>query len=347
MEALSNGPSEPLRRRHALRGAFKAFVRRWTERDWSQLPVSLARVLLRPFPDSVYLRLRYRAYFGTWPDYQHPKTFNEHIHEYMLRCRDPLLHVPADKIQTRHYIASQLDASMLVPLLGVWERPEDVPLQSLPRPFVVKPTAASGLVLIVRPGDVLDEDEARAVMRRWLRRSYSRLNREWCYEGLPRRLMAEVLLNDGSGALPADYKTYVIGGKVRFLQVDRGRFGQHTRNVYDTTWQPLPARWTLQKHAPDPRPFCLERMVEIAELLAQPFEFLRVDYYVVDDHLYIGELTNYPGAGFERFIPADYALEIGRFWPDTVMHAQQVRTAATHAPRSSLGGYVAHQNDKS
>ena len=49
-----------------------------------------------------------------------------------------------------------------------------------------------------------------------------------------------------------------------------------------------------------------------------PFEFLRVDCYLVDgpdgERLHVGELTNYPGAGFERFIPARYARELGVCW---------------------------------
>jgi hypothetical protein len=316
MEALSNGTSEPLRRRQLTRrGTWRSFKRRLLARDWRQVPISLARMLLRPFPDSLYLRLGYRAYFGEWPDYRNPKTFNEHVQEYMLRCRDPLLRIPADKIESRAYVAKHVGAGVLVPLIGVWDRAEDVPLSALPRPFVLKPTAASGLVHIVRTGDSVDEDELRATMRRWIRRDYSKLHREWAYQGLPRRLMAEVLLTDSKGGLPPDYKAYVIGGKVRFIQVDRGRFGHHTRNVYDAQWEPLPARWTLEKHSPDPRPDCLDRMVSIAETLAAPFEFLRVDYYLVDGQLYIGELTNYPGAGFEKFIPANYSLHIGAFWP--------------------------------
>ncbi|WP_372895442.1 ATP-grasp fold amidoligase family protein [Stieleria sp.] len=315
VEALSNHPCEPLkRRRRGLRSSVTAFIRRWREYDLHKLSVGIGRVLLWPFPDSVYLRLGYRVFFGTWPDYRHPRSFNEHIHEYMLRCRDPMLSIPADKIESRHYIAERVGADVLVPLLGVWDRPEDVPLSTLPRPLVLKPTAASGLVLIVRAEDELNEDEVRDQMRRWLRRCYSQVNREWCYRGVPRRLMAETMLSDDCGGLPPDHKAYVIGGKVRFLQVDRGRFDQHTRNVYDPQWNPLPARWTLQNHEPDLCPACLPRMIELAEILAEPFEFLRVDFYVIGQQLYIGELTNYPGAGFERFIPSDYAWEIGKFW---------------------------------
>jgi hypothetical protein len=34
----------------------------------------------------------------------------------------------------------------------------------------------------------------------------------------------------------------------------------------------------------------------------------------VDSRVYVGELTNYPGAGFERFIPQSFAVELGGHW---------------------------------
>ena len=136
--------------------------------------------------------------------------------------------------------------------------------------------------------------------------------------------------------MPADYKLYVIGGAVRFIQVDRGCFGRHTRNLYDADWHLLPVRLSLENHAPDPRPDCLAEMLDITLRLSAGFEFLRVDCYVVGGRLYVGELTNYPGAGFERFMPHAFALELGAHWsagqrvsPQAV---SQTRTPPTPAP---------------
>jgi hypothetical protein len=314
-----------------LRSFWRTVQRRLLRRSWRHAPQSLARLMLRPFPDQLYLALGHLCYFGRWPDYRRPRSFNEHIQAYMLRCRDPLLRVAADKIASRDYIASRVGTDLLVPLIGVWDRAEDVPLDQLARPCVLKPTAASGMVLMLRPRDQIDLTEVRAVLNRWLQRDYSKLHREWCYEGLPRRLLAEQMLVDDRGTIPPDYKAYVIGGKVRFIQVDRGRFAHHTRNIYGPTWDALPARWTLENHAPDVRPACLPRMLQVAEALAEPFEFLRVDFYVLRDRLYVGELTNYPGAGFEKFIPGEYALHIGSFW-DVGQTAASRRPDAAKAP---------------
>lgn len=274
----------------------------------------LARRIGALLSDRHYLAIGYRLYFGAWPDYDHPRTVNEHIHAYMLRCRSPLLHVAADKALTREHVARTIGPQYLVPALGLWANAAAVPLDTLPRPCILKPTVGSGQVLFLQPDEDINACQTRLTLQRWLDTEYARVNREWCYDRLRGKVIAETLLVDEHGSVPADYKLYVVGGAVRFIQVDRGRFCRHTRNLYDTDWQLLPVRLTLPNHAPDPRPAPLAEMIEITQRLAQDFEFLRVDCYVVDGRVYVGELTNYPGAGFERFIPQSFAVELGGHW---------------------------------
>lgn len=284
----------------------------------------LARCLGAGLSDRHYLGIGYRLYFGHWPDYDQPRTLNEHIHAYMLRCRSPLLHIAADKVRTREHVALTIGAQYLVPLLGLWPDAARTPTEALPRPCVLKTTVGSGQVIFLHPGEQVNHRQVRLTLQRWLDTDYSRINREWCYARLRGKVMAETLLEAADGQIPADYKLYVIGGAVRFIQVDRGRFCQHTRNLYDTDWRLLPVRLTLENHAPDDQPDCLVEMLHIAGRLAQGFEFLRVDCYVVGERLYVGELTNYPGAGFERFIPHAFALELGAHW-------RRTGTGSTHS----------------
>lgn len=274
----------------------------------------VARRLGAALSDRHYLAIGYRCYFGEWPDYAHPQTINEHIHAYMLHCRSPLLHIAADKAATREHVARTVGAQYLVPSLGLWDSAAEVPLETLPRPCVLKPTVGSGQVMFLKPGEAINHCQARLTLQRWLDTDYARVNREWCYAGLRGKVIAETLLTDEHGGVPADYKLYVIGGAVRFIQVDRGRFDQHTRNLYDLDWNLMPVRLTLENHALDPRPEPLQEMVGLTLALAKDFEFLRVDCYVVNGRLYVGELTSYPGAGFEKFMPHSYALELGAHW---------------------------------
>lgn len=275
----------------------------------------IGRLLGRPLPDRLYLALGHLIYFRRWPDYRHPRTFSEHTHAYMLRCRSPLLKRTADKSAMRDHVARVIGGQYLVPLLGVWDTATETPIETLPRPCVLKPTVGSGQVIFLQPDEPVDAVQIRLTLQHWLDRDFSRMSREWCYTGLRNRVIAEVRLAGPDGDVPADHKVYVIGGRARFIQVDRGRFGRHTRNLYTPDWQLKSERLSLANHPADPRPARLAELVRIAERLGQDFEFLRVDCYMVDEQIFVGELTHYSGAGFERFIPASYGIELGACWP--------------------------------
>jgi hypothetical protein len=55
-------------------------------------------------------------------------------------------------------------------------------------------------------------------------------------------------------------------------------------------------------------------MLQVAETLADEFDFIRVDLYSVGGQTYFGELTCYPAGGFARFIPTKYDFIFGEKW---------------------------------
>jgi hypothetical protein len=80
------------------------------------------------------------------------------------------------------------------------------------------------------------------------------------------------------------------------------------------------------------KPKALPEMLALAKKLAQPFGYLRVDLYVHQDKVYVGELTVTPGAGTYVFVPKDWDRSLGeRFgWPE---HLADVGTQSKHAVR--------------
>jgi hypothetical protein len=281
------------------------------QRSW---PAAALRALTRPLPDALYVRLAHWVYFHRWPDFDNPRTLQEHIQAYVLRTRDPALVMMADKLAVRDYIARTLAPEHNVPLLGAWSHASEVPLAQLPYPLVLKPTHLSGRVLLLSSHRSADEAQHRARLHSWLRRDHSRVNREWFYARVPRRLIAEPQLRDADGGVPPDIKAYVVGGRVRYFQVDRGRFTRPTRNLYGPDWMLLPVRTTLPRHPCEPVPRVLPRLIECAERLAAPFEFLRVDFYVLGDRVLVGELTSSPGAGFGHYYPSAFGEALAAHW---------------------------------
>ena len=57
-----------------------------------------------------------------------------------------------------------------------------------------------------------------------------------------------------------------------------------------------------------------DEMVRISCELSKNFNFSRVDLYQVRNKVYFGELTFYPGNGFERFYPDKYDRLIGDYF---------------------------------
>jgi TupA-like ATPgrasp len=169
------------------------------------------------------------------------------------------------------------------------------------------------------------------------------LHREWAYRGLPRKIIVEPVLLDAQGNIPADYKAYVIGGKVRFIQVDRGRFGQHTRNLYSREWEPLKARLTLNNHAFDDRPAKLDELVKVAEQLAEPFEFLRVDFFVSDDWPALSAL--FPQVSISNLASIGRSKVLRHTIYGLASVAKMTLFSASLAPRNSIGVELTASSD--
>jgi hypothetical protein len=55
-------------------------------------------------------------------------------------------------------------------------------------------------------------------------------------------------------------------------------------------------------------------MVELAEILAETLDFIRVDLYNVEGRVLFGELTPYPGGVTMKFLPESMDYALGEKW---------------------------------
>lgn len=111
------------------------------------------------------------------------------------------------------------------------------------------------------------------------------------------------MISDSKWIAPKDYKVYCFNGKPSYVMVCVGREkkGHPLFFYYDRNWNKLPFSQDAIDY-PDyivDRPKCLDYLFSCAEILSKPFEFVRADFYVVDDKVYFGELTFTPSAGMD------------------------------------------------
>ena len=94
--------------------------------------------------DEQYLKLKYKNVFGRNLDLENPKTFNEKLQWLKLYNRKPEYTVMVDKYKVREYIAQMIGEEYLIPLLGVWDNPDEIDFDALPNQFVLKCNHNSG-----------------------------------------------------------------------------------------------------------------------------------------------------------------------------------------------------------
>ncbi len=269
--------------------------------------------LYRFLNEEEYTRRMFRRQFGREIDLKHPKTFNEKILYLKLYQEKEEYTQLADKVQVREFVRQRGLESILNEVYGVYDRVEEIELNSLPDSFIVQATHGSGWNIICENKARLDWRAECEKLRRWLKQNFYWRYREGVYKHVKPRIIISRYLRCQDGQPPEDYKFFCFHGEPVYVQVDSHRYTDHRRDFFDIQWNHLPlclnypnSEQVLEK------PDTLDAMLDICRILSQGFPFLRVDLYSIDGRLIFGELTLYPGAGFTRFRPERFDYIFGQ-----------------------------------
>ena len=277
--------------------------------------VSLDLHGVRPLSDEEFLKRKFRCALGYDLDLEHPKTFNEKLQWLKLHDRDPEYTTMVDKYAAKKWVADRIGEEHIIPTLGVWEHFDDIDFDTLPEQFVLKCTHDSGGIVIVKDKSKFDKASAKKKIEKCLKRNFYWSGREWPYKNVPPQIIAEKYMTDESGVELKDYKIFNFDGEPKLIQVDYDRFVEHKRNLYSTDWQYIEAaiQYPTDPNHEISRPKQLEKMLELAGILAEGIPHVRTDFYCIDDRIYFGELTFYHEAGFGKFTPESFDEEMGKW----------------------------------
>ena len=250
-----------------------------------------------------------------------PRTFCEKIQCLKLSADTPLLTRLTDKYAVRDWVAARIGAKHLIPLLGVWSRAEDVDFAALPQRFVLKANHGSHMIRVVQDKASLNITTVRAEMSRWLTTNYAfKMSPQMQYANIPRRIVAEEYVENGDGELH-DWKVWCFKGRAHYVEF-MSRKDKRLRFVYlDREWRLAPFRYSNvhdEPLPPPPKPDNLDELLRLAEALAAGFEFVRVDFYRIDDGTYLfGEMTFSPAGGNGQFTPPEWNAKLGELFDHT------------------------------
>jgi hypothetical protein len=240
-----------------------------------------------------FMRKHRRAPNGTmlWNDvWYRVKTSDEIL--------EPLRVFVSDKEHVKQFVKAELGDEFNVPTLAVLRRPEDVDTYDFPADCCIKPTQASGQVILRKDGAPVDRDR----IKRWFAINYYYAGREWNYRALKPKVIVEPLIFGGTNV--EDFKIFCWNGEPRIIQVDLDRYIAHTRKFFDTGWNELDFSILYPRSAAEyARPASLDKMLYAARKLAAPFTFVRIDLYSDGDQVLVGEITNCSENAGGVFVP--------------------------------------------
>lgn len=276
----------------------------------------IIRKLVFVLPPRIYLKLLFYCSLGYKLNLKNPKSFNEKLQWLKLHRHvdnDTLL---VDKFEVKKILKEIFGDDYVIPTYGIYEKFDDIDFDSLPEKFVMKTTHQSGGVIVCTDKNQLDVASARKIITGKLHKNLYYWGLEWPYKNVTPRIIIEKYIGNGQDV--KDYKLMCFNGVVKcsFVCSERNSEGGLKVDFYDTAWHLMP----FTRHYPNssvhtPKPINYDLMVRVAERISQGMPFLRVDFFEVDGKMYIGELTFYPGCGFEEFVPVEWDFILGS-WID-------------------------------
>ncbi len=259
----------------------------------------------------------YQDVTGNPLNLEDPKTYNEKIQWMKVYNNDPRKTLLADKYAVRSWVKEKIGEKYLIPLLGVYNKAEDIDFEKLPNSFVLKANHGCGMNYIVREKEKTDLQLVRKLAHQWLSENYTFcFGYELQYNDIRRKIIAEEYIENSDGDLP-DYKFWCFDGKCFFIELIRGRKDHPQMALYDLEWNQLPfstGAFPLISEKIE-KPAEILKMVEITERLAVGFPHVRVDLYLLDDGtIKFGEMTFSTSSGVTPWDPPEADLLVGNLF---------------------------------
>ena len=247
------------------------------------------------------LKERYKEIMKEDLNLEDPKSLTEKIQWLKIYDSTLLKTICSDKITARTYVKQILNKDIFIPILDIKNSFDEIDFSCLPNDFVIKTNHGSHSNIIVR-NKTINVAEARRKFNSWLNKDWSFFGYEMAYSRINKKIFIEQYMENSDNCL-VDYKFLCFNGVPSFCQVISDRFKPTKHlNYYDMDFTPMtkfsridfPANYDII----DKKPTTWESMKDIATTLSKEFKFVRVDFYEINNQVFLSELTFFPAAGF-------------------------------------------------
>ena len=270
----------------------------------------------RLWPLKTYLKLYYKLRLGMDLNLENPQLFTEKLNWLKVYDRRPYYWRYADKYEVKKLVTEKLGGAYLIPIIGVWDKFEDINFDELPNQFVLKCTHDSGGSAVCKDKSTFDKQAARQKINKALKRNYYWFGREWPYKNIKPRIIAEPYVDSLGKPESVEYKLTCCNGEVKMITVCEGI--PHAANClrkndhFDKQWDQMHFYVDYKSSGKKiEKPIFMDEMVALSEKLAEGIPTVRVDWYYIEGKITFGEMTFYTHAGFMNYNPPEWNKIMG------------------------------------
>ena len=221
------------------------------------------------------------------------KTFQDKLN-YLLIYESPENKTNiVDKILLRNYSEKIIGKDICTPILKIYDNIDDINLDELPEKFVLKCNHGSAMNIFCEDKSKFDLSKAKKTLKNWININYGLFSFEYQYLNINRKVFAEEFLIKEI----INYKFSCFNGEPKFIRVKGKINGTNLYNIYYVNWTISNIELKDKKYVLTNRfkkPTNLNKMIKYAKLLSSGFCYCRVDFYEVNNKLYLSEITFTP-----------------------------------------------------
>ena len=269
--------------------------------------------LFRHLPLALRRHLLYMRATSRWGNFRNPRLWSEKMQWRILNDRRPILSWTADKLAQKEYVCRQLNLAGMSDYVKTptiyWVGTDIRELQQishlLPSRWVLKPNHSSGrFKLLDTERTHIDWDDLVRLGDEWVKSDEEELVLgHWAYGKARHALIAEERV--GVSTEPdAEVKGWTFSGKMHTFTIfhtlskNNANYSRDYQRILSGHERELPV------HVPtkfELIPITLRDNIRaIAELLASPFDHVRVDFFVENEVIWFNELSTYARGGIGR-----------------------------------------------
>lgn len=265
----------------------------------------IIRRILKHLPQAPLFDRLHNLIFFVYSNHRLPKKEGKLFNDYLYFLKnsqditDIYRQVTSDKILVKDYVASKIGANYTPKTYGIYSSVDEVDLNKIEFSCVLKPAHGNGSVIFCSADKQSLTGSERETLQAALKTSPYLTQRERNYMHLRKRLICEEMLP--AGKYIKDYKVFCYNGVAKAIQVNSGRQSTTTMNIYDRNWVPIDIYYNSVRGSWEDKPKNFDELLTFAEILSNDFEFVRVDFFLSGNRIFVGELTHLPNSTHGKF----------------------------------------------